>query len=78
MGNKVEENIGGVVNEYVAAFGISAQMTGQTEHATSVSRCQGVWRLYTRAARCSVSDTRIGREQFELNLTPRREYSLNR
>ncbi len=47
MGNKVEENIGGVVNEYVAAFGISAQMTGQTEHATSVSLPGGVEALYS-------------------------------
>ncbi len=30
LGNKVEENVGGVIHEYVSAFGVSAQMTGST------------------------------------------------
>ncbi len=46
MGNKVEENIGGVVHEYVSAFGVSAQMTGQTENATTVGLPGGVEALY--------------------------------
>lgn len=45
MGNKVEENLG-AVNEYVSAFGISAQMSGQTEDATNVDLPGGVQALY--------------------------------
>ena len=46
MGNKVEENIGGRVNEYVSAFGVSAQMSGQTEDSTNVDLPGGVQALY--------------------------------
>jgi RHS repeat-associated protein len=46
-GNKVEENVGGVIHEYVSAFGISAQMTGQTENSTLASLPGGVQALYS-------------------------------
>ncbi len=46
-GNKVEENVGGTIHEYVSAFGISAQMTGQTENSTLVSLPGGVQALYS-------------------------------
>jgi RHS repeat-associated protein len=47
FGNKVEENIGGVIHEYVSAFGVSAQMTGTTENATTVPLPGGVQALYS-------------------------------
>lgn len=46
-GNKVEENVGGTIHEYVSAFGVSAQMTGQTENATTVDLPGGVQALYS-------------------------------
>jgi len=46
-GNKVEEVVGGTIHEYVSAFGISAQMTGQTENSTVVSLPGGVQALYS-------------------------------
>ncbi len=46
-GNKVEENNAGVIHEYVSAFGVSAQMTGQTENATIVGLPGGVEALYS-------------------------------
>jgi RHS repeat-associated protein len=47
MGNKVEENIGGTIHEYPSAFGVTAQMTGQTENATNVDLPGGVQALYS-------------------------------
>jgi RHS repeat-associated protein len=47
MGNKVEENIAGSIHEYVSAFGVSAQMTGQTQNSTLVSLPGGVQALYS-------------------------------
>jgi len=47
LGNKVEENLGGVVHEYVSAFGVTAQMTGQTQNATTVALPGGVEALYS-------------------------------
>jgi RHS repeat-associated protein len=46
-GNKVEENVGGTIHEYVSAFGVSAQMTGTTEKATTVDLPGGVQALYS-------------------------------
>ena len=46
MGNKVEENVGGVVHEYVSALGISAQMTGQTQSSATVGLPGGLQALY--------------------------------
>jgi RHS repeat-associated protein len=46
-GNKVEENVGGTIHEYVSAFGITAQMTGTTENATNVDLPGGVQALYS-------------------------------
>ena len=42
----MEENIGGSVHEYVSAFGVSAQMTGQTENSTVIALPGGVQALY--------------------------------
>jgi RHS repeat-associated protein len=50
MGNKVEENIGGTIHEYLSAFGVSAQMTGQTENATNVDLPGGVQALFSGGA----------------------------
>jgi len=47
LGNKVEENVGGVIHEYVSAFGVNAQMTGSTENATNVDLPGGVQALYS-------------------------------
>lgn len=47
MGNKVEENVGGTIHEYVSAFGVSAQMTGQSENATTIGLPGGVQALYS-------------------------------
>jgi RHS repeat-associated protein len=47
MGNKVEENHGGAVQEYVSEFGVSAQMTGQTENSTLIDLPGGVQALYS-------------------------------
>lgn len=47
MGNKVEENVGGTIHEYVSAFGVSAQMTAQSENTTSVALPGGVQALYS-------------------------------
>jgi RHS repeat-associated protein len=46
-GNKVEELIGGVTKEYVSAFGVTAHMTGQTQHTTLVSLPGGVQAIYS-------------------------------
>jgi hypothetical protein len=46
-GNKVEENVGGTIHEYVSAFGVEAQMTGTTENATNVALPGGVQGLYS-------------------------------
>ncbi len=48
-GNKVEENSGsgGSLHEYVSAFGISAQMSGQSETSATVSLPGGVEALYS-------------------------------
>jgi RHS repeat-associated protein len=48
-GNKVEENSGsgGSLHEYVSAFGISAQMTGQTETSATASLPGGVQALFS-------------------------------
>jgi RHS repeat-associated protein len=47
MGNKVEENVGGTTHEYVSAFGVSAQMTAQSENATTVVLPGGLQALYS-------------------------------
>jgi RHS repeat-associated protein len=47
MGNKVEENNGGTIHEYVSAFGVNAQMTGSTENATTVALSGGMQALYS-------------------------------
>jgi hypothetical protein len=47
LGNKVEENVAGVVHEYVSAFGVNAQMTGSTEDATTVELVGGVQAIYS-------------------------------
>jgi RHS repeat-associated protein len=47
MGNKVEENVGGTIHEYVSAFGVSAQMTAQSENATTIGLPGGVQALYS-------------------------------
>jgi RHS repeat-associated protein len=47
LGNKVEENANGTINEHVPAFGISAQMSGQTEASTLVALPGGVQALYS-------------------------------
>lgn len=46
-GNKVEENVGGTIHEYVSAFGVSAQMTGQTENSTLLDLPGGVQAIYS-------------------------------
>ena len=46
-GNKVEENVSGTIHEYVSAFGVTAQMTGQTENSTIVPLPGGVQALYS-------------------------------
>jgi RHS repeat-associated protein len=46
-GNKVEENVGGTIHEYVSAFGVTAQMTGSTENATNIDLPGGVQALYS-------------------------------
>ena len=46
-GNKVEENVSGVIHEYVSAFGVTAQMTGSTENSTVVPLPGGVQALYS-------------------------------
>jgi RHS repeat-associated protein len=46
-GNKVEENVGGTIHEYVSAFGVSAQMTGTAEKATTIDLPGGVQALYS-------------------------------
>jgi RHS repeat-associated protein len=46
-GNKVEENVSGTIHEYVSAFGVTAQMTGQTESSTIVPLPGGVQALYS-------------------------------
>src|SRR3984885_12499234 len=45
-GNKVEENVGGTILEYVSAFGVNAQMQGVSEKAVSVDLPGGVQALY--------------------------------
>jgi len=50
MGNKVEENVNGTIHEYVSAFGVSAQMTGQTQNSTLVDLPGGVQALYSGGA----------------------------
>ena len=45
-GNKVEEDIGGTILEYVYGFGINAQMQGVAEKAVSVNLPGGVQALY--------------------------------
>jgi len=45
-GNKVEENVSGAIHEYVSAFGVTAQMTVQTENSTIVPLPGGVQALY--------------------------------
>jgi RHS repeat-associated protein len=47
LGNKVEENVNGTIHEYVSAFGIDAQMMGQTEDSTLVNLPGGVQALYS-------------------------------
>jgi len=49
-GNKVEENVSGTIHEYVSAFGVTAQMTGQTENSTIVPLPGGVQALYSGGA----------------------------
>ncbi|HEY3824987.1 MAG TPA: hypothetical protein VGL82_10525 [Bryobacteraceae bacterium] len=46
-GDKVEENVGGTIHEYVSAFGVNAQMTGQTENATMIDLPGGVQVIYS-------------------------------
>ena len=46
-GNKVEENVGGTIHEYVSAFGVTAQMTGTAENATNVDLPGGVQAIYS-------------------------------
>jgi RHS repeat-associated protein len=46
-GDKVEENVGGVIHEYVSGFGVWAQMTGQIEDATTVALPGGVQAVYS-------------------------------
>jgi len=46
-GNKVEESIGPTIHEYVSAFGVSAQMTGQTENATTIDLPGGIQAIYS-------------------------------
>jgi RHS repeat-associated protein len=47
-GNKVEENNAiGTIQEYVSAFGVTAQMMGSTEKATTVDLPGGVQALYS-------------------------------
>jgi RHS repeat-associated protein len=50
MGNKVEENVNGTIHEYVSAFGVSAQMTGQTQNSTLVDLPGGAQALYSGGA----------------------------
>jgi RHS repeat-associated protein len=45
--NKIEEKVGGTTHEYVSAFGITAQMSGQTENPTTVDLPGGVQALYS-------------------------------
>jgi RHS repeat-associated protein len=49
MGNKVEENIGGTTHEYVSAFGVDSQMTGQTLSTGTANLPGGVQAVYTAA-----------------------------
>lgn len=46
-GNKVEENVGGTIHEYVSAFGVTAKMMGATEDATNVDLPGGVQAIYS-------------------------------
>ncbi len=50
MGNKVEENHGGAIQEYVSQFGVSAQMVGQTENSAVIDIAGGVQALYANGA----------------------------
>ncbi len=43
----MEENVGRAIHEYVSAFGANSQMTGSTEHATTVALPGGVQALYS-------------------------------
>ncbi len=43
----MEENVGRVIHEYVSAAGANPQMTGTTEHATTVALPGGVQAIYS-------------------------------
>jgi hypothetical protein len=59
-GNKVEENMSGTIHENVSDFGVTAQMTGQTENSTIVP-----WHV------AALPLSRIGKGRFEPNRSRR-------